>query len=98
MFQGAMTALVTPMKGGQVDEGALEALVESQIAAGIDVLVPCATTGESATLNADERARVISIVVRASKPRVPVLAGTGSNSTADAIAHSQAARNAGASG
>src|SRR5260370_2752685 len=81
MFEGAMTALVTPMRDGQVDEGALEALVEQQISDGIDGLIPCGTTGEAATLSAEEQARVIRRVVRAARKRVPVIAGAGSNST-----------------
>lgn len=98
MFVGAMTALVTPMRDGQVDEAALEQLVEWQIAEGIDALVPCGTTGESATLTAEEHARVVRRVVTAAKKRVPVIAGAGSNSTAEAIALSKACREAGADG
>ncbi|HWE28635.1 MAG TPA: 4-hydroxy-tetrahydrodipicolinate synthase [Polyangia bacterium] len=96
MFVGAMTALVTPMRDGQVDEAALEALVEWQIAEGIDALIPCGTTGESATLTHEEHGRVIRAVVRAGKKRVPIIAGAGSNSTAEAIALSKDAREAGA--
>jgi 4-hydroxy-tetrahydrodipicolinate synthase len=98
MFVGAMTALVTPMRGEQIDREALERLVETQIAAGIDALVPCGTTGESATLNHEEHAQVIRLVVRAAKKRVPVIAGAGSNSTAEAIELSKAAREAGVDG
>lgn len=98
MFVGAMTALVTPMRDGQVDEAALEALVEWQIGEGIDALVPCGTTGESATLTHEEHARVVRRVVKAAKKRVPVIAGAGSNSTAEAIALSKDAREAGADG
>lgn len=93
-----MTALVTPMRDGRVDEPALRALVEDQIAAGIDVLVPAGTTGEGATLLPDEHARVIAVTVQAARGRVPVLAGTGSNSTREAIDLSRAAREAGADG
>src|SRR5262249_5698421 len=96
MFVGAMTALVTPMRDGQVDEAALEAFVEWQIGDGIDALIPCGTTGESATLTHDEHAQVIRRVVKAAKKRVPVIAGAGSNSTAEAIALSKAAKEAGA--
>jgi 4-hydroxy-tetrahydrodipicolinate synthase len=96
MFVGAMTALVTPMRDGQVDEAALEALVEWQISEGIDALVPCGTTGESATLTHHEHGKVVRAVVRAAKKRVPVIAGAGSNSTAEAIALSKDAREAGA--
>ena len=98
MFVGAMTALVTPMRDGQVDEAALAQLVEWQIAEGIDALVPCGTTGESATLTHEEHHRVVQCVVRAAKKRVPVIAGAGSNATAEAIALSKAAREAGADG
>jgi 4-hydroxy-tetrahydrodipicolinate synthase len=96
MFVGAMTALVTPMRDGQIDESALEALVEWQIGAGIDALVPCGTTGESATLTHEEHARVVRRVVKTANRRVPVIAGAGSNSTAEAIALSKDAREAGA--
>jgi 4-hydroxy-tetrahydrodipicolinate synthase len=98
MFVGAMTALVTPMRNGQVDRPALEALVEAQIAGGIDVLVPCGTTGESATLSHEEHLEVVRTVVAAAKKRVPVLAGAGSNSTGEAIALSRACKEAGADG
>src|SRR5438309_2144924 len=96
MFVGAMTALVTPMRDGQVDEAALEALVEWQISEGIDALIPCGTTGESATLTHEEHGKVVRAVVRAAKKRVPVIAGAGSNSTAEAVALSKDAREAGA--
>jgi 4-hydroxy-tetrahydrodipicolinate synthase len=99
MFVGAMTALVTPMRdGGQVDRNALVELVEAQIAAGIDALVPCGTTGESATLTHEEHVEVVRAVVQAAKKRVPVIAGAGSNSTAEAIQLSRGAREAGADG
>jgi len=97
-FSGAMTALVTPMRDGRVDEAALRALVEDQIAAGIDALVPAGTTGEGATLLAEEHARVVATTVQAARGRVPVIAGTGSNSTREAIELSRAARDAGADG
>ena len=98
MFSGTMTALVTPFQDGRIDEHALIALVEAQIAGGIDGLVPCGTTGEAATLTAAEHAEVIRITVRAAKKRVPVVAGAGSNSTDRAIELSRAAREAGADG
>jgi 4-hydroxy-tetrahydrodipicolinate synthase len=98
MFVGAMTALVTPMRDGKVDRASLEALVEAQIAAGIDALVPCGTTGESATLDHEEHAEVVRAVVQTAKKRVPVIAGAGSNSTAEAIALSRACTQAGADG
>lgn len=96
MFQGAFTALVTPFKNGQVDYEALEESVEWQISQGIDGLVPCGTTGESATLTHDEHNEVVRRVLAASKGRVPVIAGTGSNSTQEALALTRAAQNAGA--
>ncbi len=96
MFRGAYTALVTPFKNGQVDYAALEALIESQISKGIDGLVPCGTTGESPTLTDKEHDEVISFTVKTARKRVPVIAGTGSNSTAEAIHHTRYAKDAGA--
>src|SRR5262249_29993958 len=96
MFVGAMTALVTPMRDGQVDEAALEALVEWQIGEGIDALVAVGTTGESATLTHEEHGKVVRRVVKTARKRVPVIAGAGSNATAEAIALSKDARDAGA--
>jgi 4-hydroxy-tetrahydrodipicolinate synthase len=98
MFKGAITALVTPFKNGQVDEKALRELVEYQIEAGIDGLVPCGTTGESPTLTHDEHDRVIEITIDTAKKRVPVIAGTGSNSTAEALRLTKHAFEAGADG
>jgi 4-hydroxy-tetrahydrodipicolinate synthase len=99
MFFGAMTALVTPFKDGHVDEAALRRLVAEQLDAGIDGLVPCGTTGEAPTLEPEEHAQVIRVVVEeARRGQVPVIAGTGSNSTAHAIAASHAAQAAGADG
>jgi 4-hydroxy-tetrahydrodipicolinate synthase len=98
MFEGTMTAIVTPFRDGKVDERALVELCEAQIAGGIDALVPCGTTGEAVTMTAAEQAEVIRITVRAVRKRVPVIAGAGSNSTARAIEASQAARAAGADG
>jgi 4-hydroxy-tetrahydrodipicolinate synthase len=98
MFKGAITALVTPFKNGQVDEKALRDLIEFQIDAGIDGLVPCGTTGESPTLSHDEHDRVIEITIEAAKKRVPVIAGTGSNSTAEALRLTKHAYDAGADG
>jgi 4-hydroxy-tetrahydrodipicolinate synthase len=98
MFVGAMTALVTPFKNGQIDKKSLEDLVEAQIAGGIDALVPCGTTGESATMSHEEHHEVIKIVVAAAKKRVPVIAGAGSNATSEAISLSKAAKSAGADG
>jgi len=98
MFQGVFTALVTPFRDGAVDERALRELVELQIVAGVDGLVPCGSTGEAATLSHPEHRRVIEVVVAAARGRVPVLAGTGSNSTAEAIALTRHAKEAGADG
>jgi 4-hydroxy-tetrahydrodipicolinate synthase len=98
MFEGVMTALVTPFRNGQVDEPALRSLVEEQIEAGIQGLVPCGSTGESATLSHDEHRQVVELVVDASNGRVPVVAGTGSNNTREAIELTQHAKEAGATG
>ncbi|MEE9911396.1 MAG: 4-hydroxy-tetrahydrodipicolinate synthase [Deltaproteobacteria bacterium] len=98
MFKGAITALVTPFRNGQVDEKALRELIEFQIAAGIDGLVPCGTTGESPTLTHDEHDRVIEMTIDAAQKRVPVIAGTGSNSTAEALRLTRHAYEAGADG
>jgi 4-hydroxy-tetrahydrodipicolinate synthase len=95
-FQGTMTALATPFRGGEVDEEALRRLVNDQIAGGVDVLVPCGTTGEGATLSAEESSRVIRAVVEESHGRAPVIAGCGSNSTATTIENCRRAREAGA--
>ena len=96
MFTGAMTALVTPFRDREVDTRALEALVEAQIAGGINALVPCGSTGEAATLTHEEHLAVVRAVVRAARGRVPVIAGTGSNSTAEAIRLTRGAEEAGA--
>ena len=96
MFRGAYTALVTPFKNGQVDYAAFKELIESQIAKGIDGLVPCGTTGESATLTEKEHGEVIEFVVKTVRKRVPVIAGTGSNATAEALQYSKHAKDAGA--
>jgi 4-hydroxy-tetrahydrodipicolinate synthase len=95
-FSGVITALVTPFRNDAIDEGALRRLVDEQIAGGVDGLVPVGTTGESPTLSFDEHIRVIKVVVEAARKRVPVIAGTGSNSTREAIELSAAARSAGA--
>ncbi len=98
MFRGVFTALVTPFKSGALDERALEALVEEQIAAGVDGVVPCGSTGEAATLSHEEHKRVIALAVRAAAKRVLVIAGTGSNATAEAIELTAYASAAGADG
>ena len=96
MFKGSFTALITPFKNGALDEDALAGLVEWQIAEGIHGLVPVGTTGESPTLDYDEHKRVIEITIEVARKRVPIIAGTGSNSTAEAIELSQHAKKAGA--
>ena len=98
MFKGSITALVTPFKNGVLDEAALARIVEWQIAEGTHGLVPVGTTGESPTLDYDEHKRVIDITVETAKKRVPVIAGTGSNSTDEAIELSQYAEKAGVDG
>jgi len=98
MFEGVITALVTPFRRDLLDEDALRRLVDEQIAAGVDGLVPVGTTGESPTLNSEEHIRVIEVVIEAAAKRVPVIAGTGSNSTHEAIELSVAAKRAGADG
>jgi len=98
MFEGTHTAIITPFRNGALDEPALRAIVERQIEAGIDGLVPCGSTGESATLSHDEHQRVVEVTIEAAAGRVPVIAGTGSNSTAEAISLTQHAKDAGAAG
>ena len=98
MFEGVMTALVTPFRDGAVDEQALRALVERQVAAGVDGLVPCGSTGESATLTHEEHHLVVRLVVEAAAGRVKVVAGTGSNNTREAIELTAHAKDAGADG
>jgi 4-hydroxy-tetrahydrodipicolinate synthase len=98
VFEGVFTALVTPFRDGAVDERALTELVEIQIAAGVDGLVPCGSTGEAATLSHPEHQRVVEVVVAAARGRVQVLAGTGSNSTVEAIQLTRHAKEAGADG
>jgi 4-hydroxy-tetrahydrodipicolinate synthase len=97
-FSGVITALVTPLRNDAVDEEALRRLIDEQIAGGVDGLVPVGTTGESPTLTVEEHIRVIEITVQHAKKRVPVIAGTGSNSTRETIELSQAARRVGADG
>ncbi len=98
MFSGAIVAIVTPFKEGKVDERSLRELIEFQIKNGTDGIVPCGTTGESSTLSHEEHDRVIEITVDAVKKRVPVIAGTGSNSTDEALRLTKHAYEAGADG
>ena len=97
MFKGAITALVTPFKDGRLDEKALEGLVEFQIKSNISGLVPCGTTGESATLSHREHNRVVELTIEKAAGRVPVIAGTGSNSTDETLMLTRHAQKAGAS-
>jgi len=96
MFKGSIAAIVTPFYDGKVDEKKLRELIDFQIKSGTSGIVPCGTTGESATLSFDEHEKVIEITVDQVKKRVPVIAGTGSNSTAEAIMLTQQAAKAGA--
>ncbi len=96
MFHGAIVAIVTPFLNGKLDRKALKKLVEFQIRNGTDGIVPCGTTGESATLSHDEHKAVIDIVIEAAGGRVPVIAGTGSNNTREAIELTRYAKKAGA--
>jgi len=96
MFSGSIVAIITPFKDGKVDEEAYRQLIEFQIENGTSAIVPCGTTGESATLNVKEHARVIDIAVEAVNKRVPVIAGTGGNSTSEAIELTEHAKKVGA--
>ena len=98
MFEGSFVAIVTPFKNGKVDAKALKGLIEFHIENGTNGVVPCGTTGESATLNHQEHEEVIRITVETCEGRVPVLAGTGSNSTQEAIELTKSAQNLGADG
>ncbi len=95
-IQGAITAMVTPMQGGKVDQQGLSDFIEFQIEEGIHGLVPCGTTGESATLSFDEHKRVIELTVEVVNGRVPVIAGTGANNTLEAIEFTESAKASGA--
>jgi len=98
MFHGAIVATVTPFRNGNLDKNALKKLVTFQIDSGTDGIVPCGTTGESATLSFEEHERVIDIVLESADGRVPVIAGTGSNNTKEAVALTRYAKKAGVSG
>ncbi len=98
MFRGSIVALVTPFKNGRLDEDKIRELVEFQIRSGTHGIVPCGTTGESPTLTHEEHNRVVEICVQAARKRILVVAGTGSNSTAEAVALTQHAAKAGADG
>ena len=96
MFKGSMVAMVTPFKNGKVDEKKLKELVEFQIKNKTSGIVPCGTTGESATLSWAEHERVIEVVIETVEKRVPVIAGTGSNSTDEAVMLTKQAAKSGA--
>ncbi|MFA5199880.1 MAG: 4-hydroxy-tetrahydrodipicolinate synthase [Candidatus Omnitrophota bacterium] len=96
MFKGSIVAIVTPFHNGKVDEKKLRNLIDFQIKNGTSGIVPCGTTGESATLNFDEHEKVIEITIEHVNKRVPVIAGTGSNSTEEAIMLTRQAASAGA--
>ncbi|MBI3091213.1 MAG: 4-hydroxy-tetrahydrodipicolinate synthase [Candidatus Tectomicrobia bacterium] len=98
MFEGSFVAIITPFRDGQVDEAAFRNLIERQIGSGTHGIVPCGTTGEAATLSHAEHERVVLIAVEQVNKRVPVLAGTGSNSTDEAISLTKHAKRSGADG
>src|SRR4051812_16345271 len=96
MFKGSITALITPFRNGEIDWAAYEKLVEWQIASGTDGLVPCGTTGESPTLSHEEHRQVVERCIKITNGRIPVIAGSGSNSTREAIDLTTHAQKAGA--
>jgi 4-hydroxy-tetrahydrodipicolinate synthase len=98
MFKGTYTAIVTPFKNGQIDENAFRKLIDFQIENGVDGIVPVGTTGEAATLDYDEHLRVIEIAVEQAKGRCKIVAGTGSNSTKEAVELTQKAEKSGVDG
>lgn len=98
MFSGSMIPIVTPFKDGKIDKQGFINLIEFHLASGSDGIIPCGTTGESATLSHEEHEQLINISVEAVNHRVPVIAGTGSNSTAEAVKLTACARKAGADG
>src|SRR5213592_3018605 len=98
MFTGTYTAIVTPFKNGNLDEAALERLVRVQVNAGVDGIVPVGTTGESPTVNYEEHVHIIRLSVKFARGKIKVLAGTGGNSTSEAIYLTKMARKAGADG
>lgn len=98
MFTGTYTAIVTPFKNGQLDEAALARLIKNQIKGGVDGIVPVGTTGESPTVDYHEHIRIIELSVKLSAGRIKVLAGTGANSTSEAISLTQSAAKVGADG
>ncbi len=97
-LRGSMVALVTPFRDDQIDESALKRLVEWHIQEGTSAVVPCGTTGESATLSHEEHKRVIEVVIQSARGKIPVIAGTGSNNTQEAVELTRYAKRAGADG
>jgi 4-hydroxy-tetrahydrodipicolinate synthase len=97
-FQGSIVAMVTPFRNGTIDEPKVKELVELHVKNGTDAIVPCGTTGESPTLSHDEHHRMVELTIAAAAGRIPIIAGTGSNSTAEAIALTRHAERAGAQG
>ncbi len=98
MFNGSIVAIVTPFRNEKVDEKAFADLIEWHIAEGMNAIVPCGTTGESATLNYEEHHRVIELAIEIVNKRIPVIAGTGANSTDETIMMTRKAQKAGADG
>ena len=98
MFSGSLVAIVTPLQNGRVDEKAFAELIEFQIANGTHGIVPCGTTGESATLSTAEHERVVALAVEVVNRRIPVIAGTGSNSTEESVLFTKHAKTVGADG
>src|SRR3954469_2958811 len=98
MFTGTYTAIVTPFKDGQIDETALKRLIQLQVRGGVDGIVPVGTTGESPTVNYEEHIRIIELSVNYSAGKIKVLAGTGGNSTSEAIYLTEHAEKVGADG
>src|SRR5215208_2857046 len=97
-LSGCYTALITPFRDGLIDEPALRALVQRQLAGGVSGLVPCGTTGEAPALSAPEWDRVVALVVETADGRIPVVAGTGSNNTVTVVERTRRARMLGAAG
>ena len=98
MFEGCFTAIITPFTNGKVDQETLKKLIDRQIEAGVSGIVPCGTTGESPTLSHEEHKRVVELTIQHVKGRIKVIAGAGSNSTAEAIDLAKFAKKAGADG
>src|SRR5882724_3935543 len=98
MFTGTYTAIVTPFKSGKIDEFALERLIKGQIKGGVDGIVPVGTTGESPTVNYEEHIEIIELSVKFAGKKIKVIAGTGGNSTTEAIYLTEHAQKAGADG